>query len=294
MKVSIVIPNWNGAGKLKKNLPKVLETKGVDEIIISDDASTDESVEILEKDFPQIKLVKRKKNSGFSTNANNGVKNAEGDLVFLLNTDAVPEKNCLEKVIAHFNNPKVFSIGFNTGGNWSWARFEKGYFWHYQAPRKNELQIHQTLWASGGSGVFRKSIWEALGGFDELFNPFYEEDMDLGYRATKRGYINLWDSNAKVEHYREPGVISQHFSKEQISKVAQRNQLIFIWKNITSEKLINEHKKALIKKLASNPKYLSVFTTALIRLPKVLEKRGIEKKEAVLTDEQILGKFSLN
>lgn len=291
MKVSIVIPNWNGADKLRKNLPYVLRVKGVDEVIISDDASTDESIEIIEKEFPQVKLVARVKNSGFSSNVNTGVKAASSDLIFLLNNDAVPNENCLDSVLYHFKNPKVFAVGANTGGSWSWAKFNQGFFWHYVTQNVPEI-AHETLWVSGGSGVFRKDLWNKLGGLDEIFNPFYEEDVDLGYRATKRGYINLWEPKFKVEHYKEPGVILTNFSKDVISHIAQRNQLIFIWKNITSDRLINEHKGALIKKLINHPKYLAIFLSAIYKLPKILPRREIEKKESKLKDEEIL--YNLN
>ncbi len=302
MKISIVIPNWNSEDKLKKNLPEVLKVDGVDEVIVVDDASSDNSAAVIESFFPQVKLVKNNKNLGFSPTVNLGVRESKGDLIFLLNNDAVPESDSLEKTLHHFEDPKVFSVGCNTGGSWSWAKFEKGFFWHYQAPasKGDALRAHQTLWVSGGSGVFRKSTWEELGGFDELYAPFYEEDVDLGYRATKRGYINLWEPKSKVEHYhqgvssgnKQPGVISQHFSKSHISKIAQRNQLILIWKNITSKKLINQHKMVLAKMLLTHPKYWSIFLAAAMHMSEILRKRAMEQKESKFSDEEILGKFT--
>lgn len=291
MTISIIIPNWNGEEKLKKNLPKVLETEGVDEFIIVDDASTDGSIKLIENSFPKIKLIKKDKNSGFSSTVNLGVKSAQSDLVFLVNSDAVPDKKCLEKIRSYFKDFKIFSVGFNTGGSWAWAKFEKGYFWHYQAPKENPQKTHQTLWVSGGSGVFRKDIWQKLGGFDELMDPFYEEDVDLGYRATKRGYVNIWEADAFVEHYEEPGVISKNFSKDFVSKIAQRNQLIFIWKNIIDKDMINAHIGILLSKLLTSPKYFSVFLSALIRLMEIIKKRATEKKESVVTDREILEKY---
>ncbi len=292
MKISVVIPNWNGKEKLAQNLAKILKLKGVSEFIVSDDASTDESVDFIKKNFPNIKVIESKINKGFPSNVNIGVKVSIGDLIFLLNTDTIPNEDCLESVIPHFKDSKIFSVSCNTGGNWSWAKFEDGFFWHYQVEKSDNLQTHQTLWASGGSGIFRKRVWDELGGLDELYNPFYEEDVDIGYRATKRGYINLWEPRASVEHYREDGVISENFSKKTISQIAQRNQLRFIWKNITDKKLIAEHKKALVKMLLTQPKYWPVFLSALIKLPQVLTKRKIEKLERKLTDEEIFSKFT--
>jgi GT2 family glycosyltransferase len=291
MKVSIVIPNWNGAEKLRRNLPKVLKVRDVFEIIVVDDFSTDESVRVLKEEFPEVKVIEQKKNHGFATTCNVGAKAAEGDLVFLLNTDAFPEVNCLEFVLPHFKDREVFSVSCNTGGSWSWAKFEKGFFWHGVMDKVD--RAHQTLWASGGSGVFRKDLWGALGGFDELFNRFYEEDVDIGYRATKRGYINIWEPRAKVEHYKEPGVIAQNFTKTHVARVAQRNQLYFIWKNIHDPKMITQHRNALIKMLLTHPKYWLIFLSAMKYYPEILEERKVEKNAAKVTDREILSKFSL-
>lgn len=300
MSVSIIIPNWNGEDKLKRNLPEVFKVSGVDEIIVVDDKSTDDSTYLVESKFREVKLIKKEKNEGFSSTVNLGVKNAKGDFVFLLNTDAIPVKDCLNFIMPHFKHNKVFSVGLNAGGNWAWAKFKDGYFWHQQMPKNGKQTTHETLWVSGGSGVFRKSIWDKLGGLDPLFNPFYEEDVDLGYRATKRGYFNLWEPKAKVEHYhqgvssanKEKGVIEENFSKKHVAKIAQRNQLYFIWKNITDEKLYKSHHKALLKKIITHPKYLSVYLSASKNKKEILRKRQIEIKESQISDRQILEKYS--
>lgn len=290
-KVSVVIPNWNGVNKLKANLPKIQEMVGTVEVIVVDDSSTDGSVEYIKSNFPKIILLEKNNNSGFSSTVNLGVKKALGDLIFLLNSDAVPEKNCLRYITPLFNDPRVFSVSCNTGGSYSWARFNEGFFWHFMSGRKITYS-HQTLWTSGGSGVYRKNIWDKLGGFDEIFDPFYEEDLDLGYRATKRGFINLWEPKARVEHGKYKGVIEENFSKMKISKIAQRNQLLFIWKNITSTNLINDHIIHLTKRLLSNPKYFIIFIMAVYRIKKVRDKRSIEVEEEVISDEEILKKFT--
>lgn len=293
MKVSIVIPNWNGEEKLKKNLPKVLKVEGVDEVIVVDDASTDNSVQLVKTNFPLVKLIEKKKNTGFGSNVNYGVENAAGDFIFLVNSDAVPEEKVVVNVLENFKDPKVFSVGFNTGGNWSWAKFENGFFWHYCADKDKQAtkEPHPTLWASGGSGIFRRSIWDELEGFDPLYDPFYVEDLDLGYRAWKRGYINIWDPSLKVEHYKEVGVIAANFPQQRIQDTNERNSLIFIWKNITSPKLFAEHLQALVFRLLTHPKYWKIFLRAIVKLPQILKKRAIEKAQQKVLDEEILAKF---
>src|SRR3989344_8156502 len=197
VKISIVIPNWNGEDKLQKNIPKVLEAvKGnyfdETEIIVVDDGSTDNSVEVIKNNFPNIVVIEKQKNSGFSSTVNLGVSKSQGEFVVLLNTDAVPQLGFLGFALRHFEDQNIFSVGCNTGGSFAIAKFKDGFFWHNQADEKPK-QAHKTLWVSGGSGVFRKSIWQELGGLDTIYDPFYEEDLDIGYRALKRGYMNLWE-----------------------------------------------------------------------------------------------------
>src|SRR4030043_315219 len=98
MKTSVVIPNWKGRSLLEKNLPAVLATKP-DEVIVVDDASPDDSNTFLEKNYPQVKLIKHQKNLGFAAGCNSGVKAAKSEIVVLLNLDVVPEKDALEKIL---------------------------------------------------------------------------------------------------------------------------------------------------------------------------------------------------
>lgn len=291
MNVSIIIPNWNGKEKLERNLPEVLKVKGIDEIIIVDDASSDDSVEFIKKTYPQIKLIEKTKNTGFGSNVNKGVSQAKGDLVFLLNTDAVPEPDCLKYILPHFENPRVFSVGFNTGGNFSWAHFKNGEVRHFMSPKIDRIVTHETLWSSGGSSVMRRDVWNKLKGFNALYDPFYVEDLDLGYRARKRGFINMWEAKAKVEHYKQIGVIAANFKKSRVENTSERNMLIFTWINIHDDEMIKEHYIALIRRVITHPKFLLVFLSALIHLPEILKKRSEERKEMVIGDKEILEKY---
>src|SRR3989344_2471695 len=102
MKISIVIPNYNGRHLLEKNLPQVINASPDCEIIVVDDASTDESVSFLKKNYGNIILLEKKKNSGFSSTVNLGVKKSSGDLIVLLNSDAVPDENYLKYLLPYF------------------------------------------------------------------------------------------------------------------------------------------------------------------------------------------------
>lgn len=284
MKFSIVIPNWNGLKLLKKNLPSVLKC-GADEVIVCDDGSTDGSVTFIEKNYPQVRVVTHSR-LGFAGNINRGVKEAQGEIVVLLNTDVIPQKDFLEPLKKNFNNPKVFAVSFNEVNHpqFSWTKgyFEKGFI-VFKSQKKDD-QIHQTFWVSGGSGAFRKSIWEKLNGFDETFK-FYWEDVDLCYRAQKRGWLCLWDSRSKVTHEHE-GTFKK-LKGSRLSLIQERNQLLFIWKNLTDSQLFCQHLNGLARRLR-HPGYLRVIMLALARVPWLIPQRFNEKKEAKISDRNIL------
>jgi O-antigen biosynthesis protein len=282
MKFSIIIPNWNGRKLLEKNLPAVMASKP-DEIIIVDDASTDDSVTFLKEKYPEVILLVNKENLGFAKSCNRGVVQAKGDIVVLLNNDVVPEPNFLSECVKPFEDPKVFAVSFNEP-QWSWAKiyWEKGFVEHEPGPVSDKE--HFSGWASGGSSAFRKSLWMELGGFDEIYHPFYWEDIDLSYRAWKRGYKVLWNPKAIVHHKHE-GTIGKHFTKNYVDDISSRNQLIFIWKNINDRKLLSDHLVNLVKRL-KNPGYLKTITAALFKLPEILKQRK-NVKNNVLNDTDI-------
>lgn len=285
--ISIVIPNWNGRDLLAKNLNKVL-LSNPDEIIVSDDGSSDGSIELLKESFPNIKLHTHH-HVGFGENCNIGVCLAKGDIIVLLNTDVVPSKNFLDPLKKDFKDPKVFAISlFESQWSWGLGRWKNGIVEH--EPGRESKEKHISFWASGGSGAFRKKIWEELEGFDSLYAPFYWEDIDLSYRAWKRGYKIIWEPKSIVEH-QHAGTIGSCFPKEYIETISQRNQLLFVWKNITDSKMIKEHIRWLLKKIIREPRYLKIVFLALFKFIKVMKNRSVEKKQKKVKDREIFDLF---
>lgn len=275
MTVSVVISCWNGKDLLQKNLPalfKAVQNKinHISEVIVVDDGSTDESADFIKKNYPAIKLVVHPKNYGYAKLCNTGVSAAKGDLVAILNADVIPSVNFLETALPHFENSKVFSVSFNEGshgpGKLMW---EKGFM--QIVPSKSGLtQAVESDWGSGGSAIFRKSVWQQLGGMDELFLPYYVEDIDIGWRAKQAGFINLWEPKAKVVHEHEqtinPENLKKYGRKNDITLIKERNHLLFTWKNINSPTRLIEHLFVyFIPRIVAHPGYLKIFFHALIR-----------------------------
>jgi GT2 family glycosyltransferase len=294
MKVSIVIPNYNTQSILEKNLSFVLKAAAnpnnhIREVILVDDASPDGSATLVKKMFPEIKLIRHKVNRGFSASVNTGVRAAKGELICLLNTDVIPSESFLVAALPHFESPKVFAVSLNEGG-YSWARgfFKDGYIGHEPGPK--DENAHETFWVNGGSGVFKRSIWMVLGGMDEkLLSPFYWEDLDLCYRAAKRGYQIIWEPGARVEHKHETTI--SLLPKNRVMRIRERNHLLFIWKDLTSPRLFRKHIAGLIKRTARHPGYVRIVLMAVKYLRPLIRARAKEKKETKISDEAIFARF---
>lgn len=294
-KVSVVIPNINGKFLLEKNLPKIFNIvnnprNNILEVVIVDDGSSDDSVKFLEKEYKgKIKLIKHTKNRGFLTAVNTGVRSTKGDLILLLNTDVYPEDNFLEYVLPHFENKQVFAVSTHEKGfGATRGLFVDGYISLSMAPETKSSD--NCFYANGSGGVFRKSIWQKLGGMDEkLLSPNYWDAIDICFRASKRGYINIWEPNSVVTHKHEP--TKSNFSEKYMLKVKERNQLLMIWKNIHSKNLISKHIGAVFARCLRHPGYIKIVLMALSRLPILLKARKKEIKECVVSDEAVFQKF---
>jgi len=291
--VSIIIPNFNGIELLKKYFPAVIDTwnepkNQIEEIIIIDNGSTDGSVDYLENTFPQVKILKNKKNLGFSKAINAGASVAKGEFLCLLNTDVKPEKDFLVNILPLFRDNQAFAISLNEKNFApSSGFFEKGFILH--KPIKTTVEC-STFWVSGGSGVFRKKTWDLLGGFDEInFSPYYWEDIDLSYRAMKAGYRLLWSPDGVVYHEHES--TAKKVPAWYRTYIQERNYLLFHWKNLTSTRLLSKHLTALTKKIISHPGFIRPFLGAVVKLPTLIEKRRKSEKLEKVSDEAIFAQF---
>ncbi len=246
LSVSIVIPNWNGIHLLKKNLSSVLKASHGAQVIVADDASTDDSVSYLASAYPQVQVVANPKQLGFAGNVNSGVAAATGDIVVLLNTDVRPEPDFLTPLLRRFTVDTVAAVGCLEKSHEAHgivlrgrgiAKWEKGFFIH----SRGEVNREDTAWVSGGSSAYRRDVWEQLGGLDTLYNPFYWEDIDFSYQLLKSGFRIVFEPKSIVGHFHEEGKIKTSYTPDDVKKIVYRNQFIFLWKNISDPSLFAAH-----------------------------------------------------
>ncbi len=310
--ISFIIPSYNGKLLLEKNLPAVIaslkyaERPGpapqgrafIDsEIIVIDDASSDGTCEWLEVNYPSIKAIRNKKNLRFAKSCNRGVSVAKGDIVVLLNNDVSPRSDFLSSVMPHFADEKVFAVGFGeinsvegkiVSGGRGVSKFERGLVTHW---RPKDQKSPAVTWISGGSMAFNKNIWNRLGGFDELFRPAYEEDRDLCWQALKSGCKIVFEPKAVVEHFHESTNLKL-FGKTRISLYSLKNQLLFVWKNISSPGYLFNHLlwlpyHLILTTIRTRGVFLVACCWALIQFPEVLTSRRRASELWRIKDEDI-------
>ncbi len=205
-KVAIVILNWNGQAMLEKYMPSVLQySKDEATVYVADNASTDQSMEMLRQHFPGVKLIQLEKNWGFAEGYNKALKQMDAEYYLLLNSDIEVTHHWLTPMTEYMDNhpdvaacqPKLLSI-FDKD-RFEYAGASGGYLDHFGYPfcrgrifetveEDNGQYDYATdiLWATGAALMIRsKDYWEA-GGLDGRFFA-HNEEIDLCWRLRIRG-----------------------------------------------------------------------------------------------------------
>lgn len=220
------------------NLPSVytaLQKAGVDhEVIVADDASTDESVIFLRENFIDVKVVAKKTNRGFSPTINSGIELATMELVLLLNTDVSLLPDYFEHLFPYFDLPDTFGVSGRFIGLNDEKIQEAGKYPLLLKSKKiqpfnfyveSPTRWIPTLYLSGGGALVDRKKLNLLGGFDEIYAPFYLEDTDLSIRAWKAGWRCYYEHNAVCRHPAST-TINKFNKKRSIWITTQRNKLI--------------------------------------------------------------------
>ena len=310
MKASIIIVNWNGADLLRIGLPSVIAAvkhTGVDhEIIVVDDGSSDESVNVVQNEFPTVKLVPLERNHGFGKACNIGVEHSRNPIVIMLNNDMVVEEDFLEPLLLAFKDPDVFGVACQIK-KWDKQTVEIGltkaqFKFGFIKIKRNSDNLTggnnpvPAFYASGGAVAYSKEKYLQIGGFDELYYPFYWEDIDLSYRAWKRGWKVFYQPQSVVYH-KHQGTIGKTFKKNYVKEIYYKNRLIFIWRNITDRWYLWQHffwllPHLIVTVLVGKLYYLKGFFRAILSLREIQECRRKEKQIYQRNDLEILNIFN--
>jgi O-antigen biosynthesis protein len=304
--ISVVIPSFNGKELLAKYLPSVTGAckryaPGKIELIVVDDASTDGTAQYLKSDFPSIKIVAHDTNKGFARSANDGVYSAAHDIVVLLNNDVELYGDFFAYFAGYFEDDAVFAVrpGLKNSAEDDVIKdsktsggFKNGFF---EVTKIAKTESRYAFFAGGGCSAFDKSKFVKLGGFDEIFSPFYFEDVDLSYRAWKAGWKVMYEPKCLAYH-RGNTTISKLYKDNFVDIICERNRYFLVWKNITDKTLLLRHFAVIPARLAvtlllGRTTYFRGFLMAAGKLKEILRKRKIAKASAVKPDMEIMEYF---
>ena len=247
-KVAIVILNWNGTHHLRRFLPSVSHSDfGNYEIIVADNASTDDSVSFLQAHYPQVRIIRLPDNFGFAGGYNRALKQVEADYYVLLNSDVEVTPGWIKPVIALMESdatiaacqPKIkmerhrelFEYAGAAGG---WLDslgypFARGRIFDICEEDKGQYDsIEPIFWASGAAMFVRAKVYHDCGGLDEYFFA-HQEEIDLCWRMQLAGYKIMACPSSVVYHV-GGGTLPK--GNERKVYLNFRNNLIMLAKNL--------------------------------------------------------------
>src|ERR1700744_19170 len=248
-KVAVVILNWNGAKHLAQFLPSVLTSVWPNlEIVVGDNASTDNSVELLKRDFPSVTIIQNTENFGFTGGYNRVLQQVDADYFILLNSDVEVHPGWIAPVIELMESddkiavaaPKIKSFSerdhFEHAGAAGGFIDSLGYpfcrgriFYEVEEDKGQYDESGEVFWASGASMFIKKKYWDEAGGFDQRFFAHMEE-IDLCWRLKNRGYKVMYCAQSEVFHVGGGTLNTENPFKTYLNF---RNNLLLLKKNLS-------------------------------------------------------------
>ena len=245
-KTAIIILNWNGAQMLRTYLPSVIaHTKGA-EIIVADNGSTDDSLEVLHKEFPSVKTIVLDTNYGFAEGYNKAIEQVESEYVVLLNSDVEVTEGWLSPLLDYMTahpevaavQPKIrawlerdrFEHAGAAGGYLSWLGYPycRGRrFGRVEQDHGQYDTIAEIDWTTGACMCVRTSVYKECGGLDAAFFA-HQEEIDLCWRMRNKGWKLACIPQSVVYHL---GGGSLSYDNPRKTFLNFRNNLLMIYKN---------------------------------------------------------------
>jgi GT2 family glycosyltransferase len=318
--VSIIIVNYNGFEHLKQCVNSLLHSEyPFYEIIIVDNASSDDSVSRIKREFEEYKnkivILDLPKNLGFAVGNRIGAKKAIGDYLLLLNSDTKVERSSISELVTVMdkdlsigvaqgkillmNRPDTFDSAGATmnvlGDSRSRGVYEKDYGQYDQ--------LEEVSYTKGAAMIVRREIWDNLDGFDPLFFV-YSEESDFCWRVWLSGYRVVFTPSATIYHI--GAATSIKFKPSYLMFQQYRNQIVTVVKNLSLKNLIKYipglvgfNLKWVILHLSRNEPQsvlgnLRGVTWCLLFFNKIWAKRLLVQARRVISDEDLFERGAIS
>ena len=252
MKLAVVILNYNGASMLSRFLPSVVKCSSGAEIVVADNASTDDSVAVVANGFPTVRLIQLDRNYGFADGYNRALEQVDAEYMLLLNSDVEVSEGWLEPLLSFMeNNPGVVAcqpkiLAYNNKKHFEYAGASGGFIDRYGYPycrgrlfdiieedKGQYDDISQIFWATGAAMMVRSDAFRKAGGFDGRFFAHMEE-VDLCWRMLSRGGAIYVVPQSTVYHV---GGATLNKSNPHKTFLNFRNNLLMLYKNLPDGEL---------------------------------------------------------
>ena len=252
-KIAVVVLNWNGRKWLEIMLPFLIRYSQQAKIFMADNASTDDSILFIEKNYPKIKIISNKSNNGYAKGYNDVLKKIDSEYYVLINSDIEVSKNWIDPIINLMDNdnkiaacqPKI--LNYNNRNYFEYAGASGGYIDLLGYPlcrgrifdtlEKDEGQyndVKEIFWASGACLFVRSSYFNDIGGLDEDFFA-HQEEIDLCWRFKNKDYKIMVQPESIVYHVGGGTLNSSSSFKTYLNF---RNNLSMLFKNLSLFEII--------------------------------------------------------
>lgn len=306
-RVSVIIPTWNGAELLRVALRSLDAQRFRDfEVIVVDNASSDDTLAMMTREFPDARQVSLPENRGFAAAVNAGIEAARGEIIVLLNNDTEADPDWLAALVAGLDrHPEAGSCASKMLDFTDRTRIDAaGDQMALQAtsigrgePDGPEFSRERYVFsACAGAAAYRREVFETIGRFDERFFA-YLEDVDVGFRAQIAGYRCVYVPDAVIYH--RGGATSDRISDIRAFWLI-RNSLFLFFQNMPARVLRRHGWFMLIWPFADallHRRSLSIAARGWLAfckdLPEVVRRRRRAYALRATTDEELIRALSL-
>ncbi|MFK7000902.1 glycosyltransferase family 2 protein [Flavobacterium oreochromis] len=252
-KIAVVILNWNGQKLLQQFLPSIIQYSSEATIYVADNASNDNSVAFIKKEFPSVKIIQNAGNFGYAKGYNEALQHVEEDIYALVNSDIEVTENWLEPIrvlfdkeptvaiaqpkILDYKNKKMFEYAGAAGGfidRYGFPFCRGRIFDTLEEDNGQYNDIIDIFWATGACFFIRKEVFRELNGLDPDFFA-HQEEIDLCWRAFNKGYKAKYCGFSVVYHV---GGATLKTGSPQKTFLNFRNSLWMMTKNLPTAELI--------------------------------------------------------